>query len=338
MAVCWDTTGGGVTRLDGSGALMRAPTACMVAAELGPDIASPPLPPSPSILEVELRLLDCSYAHLRVVEPAALGRLAASLSVEGQRHPVLVVRRQAGRYALIDGYRRVRALERMGGDTVTALVLGLEEPEALAYCHRMATAGRRSALEEGWLVTELLEQGQSLAQISAGLDRSVSWVSRRIGLSRALPDKAAEAVRRAVVSPHGAMKSLLPLARANRAQCERLCERLGHVRLSTRQLAALYAAWRAGDAEQRERIVEAPLLLLEAQRAVTRELPGGVAGALVRDINAARAALVRAADGAVRAWSIEPTVLASTPVTRALGGCTDAYEALVRRMEESDAA
>ena len=41
--------------------------------------------------------------------------------------------------------------------------------------------------------------------------------------------------------------------------------------------------------------------------------------------------------GAVRAWSVEPPALTSTPVARALGRCTDAYEALVRHMEEPDA-
>lgn len=293
--------------------------------------------PSQGTIELEIRLLDRGYGHLRIHEAGALMRLVTSLSMQGQRHPVVVVRRDGGRYALIDGYRRVSALERLARDVVTAIVLGLEEAEALAHCHRMATAGRRSALEEGWLVVELLDHGQSLAEIGAALDRSSSWVSRRQGLARALPEKVTEAVRRGLVPAHGAMKSLLPLARANRDHCDRLCERLGNTRLSTRQLGILYAAWRAGDGEQRTRICDAPLLFLEARRAVTGELPVGVAGALVREIEGARTSLVRAGDCATRSWSIDPAAFSSPPVERALVRCTDAYEALVRQMEEPDA-
>jgi hypothetical protein len=95
-----------------------------------------PPPPSPGTIELEIHRLDRCYAHLRVTEPEALGRLVCSLSMRGQCHPVVVVQRQGARYALIDGYRRVVALERLCRDTVKALVLGLEEPEALTYCHQ----------------------------------------------------------------------------------------------------------------------------------------------------------------------------------------------------------
>lgn len=300
--------------------------------------SAPSLAPTSGALELEIRLLDKAYAHLRVRDPGALSRLVASMATEGQRHAVLVVRREDGRHALIDGYGRVEALRRLSRDTVTALVLALGEIDALAHCHRMESAGRRSALEEGWLVAELLGQGQQLPEIGAALSRSPSWLSRRLGLARALPEQATEAVRRGAIPAHGAMKSLLPLARANKAQCGRLCERLGAERLSTRQLAQLYAAWRAGDAVSRERIVDEPLLLLKAKEARAREQqPGGMTGVLVRALEAARTALLRAADDVVRAGMIEMAALSAAPVERALGRCTEAYEALVRHVEEPHA-
>lgn len=302
---------------------------------LAAEVDIPP-PPSPrhGTIEVELRSLDRSYAHLRVRDRSAQARLCTSLGMQGQRHPVLVVRREAARYVLIDGHLRVDGLVRLGRDTVMAQVLEMSESEALSYCYRMQTAGHRSALEDGWLVAELHEQGQSLTQIGDALDRSVSWVSRRLGLSRALPEKASSAVRQGVVPAHGAMKSLLPLARANKAHCARLCEQLGQTRLSTRQLGQIYGAYRRGDAEQRERIANAPLLFLEAKRAIERAEPEGAACALVRALDGASLALVRAADSARRAWSLEPPSLSSAPVEQAGARCTQAYEALVRHLEE----
>ena len=311
---------------------------------LEPTPQSVPLPPPPpvstGVAEIELRLLDRPYTHLRIREPQAVARQVAALANlanEAQPTLVVVVRREAGRYALIDGDTQVEALVRLGRDTVSALELGLSEQQALSYWYQMQGGARRSALEEGWLVAELVEQGQALGLIGAALGRSVSWVSRRLGLSRALPDKAMAAVRRAVVPPHGAMKSLLPLARANQGHCERLCEQLGRTRVSSRQLEALYTAWRAGDGEQRERIIASPLLFLKAKAAVRSPLPEGVTGELVQKLEAARAALVRAGDAAVRAWSIELCALSSAPVAQALVRCTDAYETLVGHIEEPDA-
>jgi hypothetical protein len=133
------------------------------------------------------------------------------------------------------------------------------------------------------------------------------------------------------------MKSLVPLARANKVHCDRLSEQLGDARLSTRQLGQIYAAYRAGDAEQRERIANAPLLFLEAKQAITRPEPDGAAGALVRALDAASLSLKRAADSANRAWQLDPPSLSSAAVERAGARCTDVYEALMRQLEEPDA-
>lgn len=307
--------------------------ALAAALDMAPESASP----CRGTLDIELRCLDRSYAHLRVLDPRVRARLCASLSLEGQRHPVLVVGRELGRYVLIDGYHRVDGLVRLGHDTVKALLLDMSEPEALSYCHRMQSAVQRSALEDGWLVAELHQQGQSLAQIGQALNRSTSWVSRRLGLARALPEKASAVVRRGAIPAHGAMKSLVPLARANKVHCERLCEQLGDARLSTRQIGQIYAAYRAGDVEQRERIANAPLLFLEAKRAITRLEPDGAAGALVHALDAASLSLQRAADSARRAWRLEPPSLSNAAVERAGARCTHAYEELVRHLEEPDA-
>ena len=91
------------------------------------------------------------------------------------------------------------------------------------------------------------------------------WVSRRLGLIAVLPALAEETVRAGTLPAQAAMKYLVPLARANRGQCERLVENLGRQRLSVRQIARLYAGWRAGNADQRQVIVERPLLYLELE-------------------------------------------------------------------------
>jgi len=286
-------------------------------------------------------LLEChtlvrTYAHLRVRDPGAEARLVASLAEVGQTSPVLVVRNDDKRAVLIDGYRRVRALDQLVRDTVHALELGLYETDALMYCHRQETSRRRSALEDGWLLRELRTQGATQRAIGTAMHRSPSWISRRLGLVHALPESVEEAVRRGVVPPHSAMKSLLPLARANKVHCEELIRHLGAERITTRQMAQLYAAWRTGDEEQKERVVHAPRLFLRAAQEVAPAEPGDELGWLVRALSATGEALVRARERLDRAASVDPRAAYTARVRRAWRAVVTSWEGLRTQMEERD--
>jgi ParB-like chromosome segregation protein Spo0J len=235
---------------------------------------------------------------------------------------VLVVTREDGQRVVIDGHRRVRALRKLGHETVVVLVIGTSEADALAYCHRLVTSRRRSALEDGWLVRELCKEiGRTPTQVGMSLGRSTSWVSRRLGLATALSAEIETAVRDGLISPHGAMRSLVPLARANDAHARQI----GRERLTTRQLDALWIAYRAGDAERRARIAEQPLLLLRAKESLAgtpTEL------AVTRDVNAATRALGRAHTSLMAARSHDPGVAALPSVRRALERAHAAARAL----------
>jgi len=290
----------------------------------------------PGMITIECRALVLRYVHLRVRDAGAEARLSALMAEAGQTSPVIVVHDADGRPVLLDGYRRVRALGRLGSDTVIAIVLGLSEADGLVYCHRQETSRRRSVVEEGWLVRELNGQGPTLREIGVTLGRTASWVSRRMALVSALPEGAEEAVRSGRVPPHAAMKSLVPLARANKIQCEQLVRALGAERVTTRQMAQLYAAWRAGDGEVRERIVRAPRLFLRAVEASAPE-PGDEIGWLIQKLGVAGDALSRTGESLERAASADASVVKSARVRRAIRAMTAAWEALHSRMEEYDA-
>lgn len=217
-------------------------------------------------MQLELHHIDLKYGHLRVRPKMRLDRLMASLVTEGQQMPVVVVGSEPQSYVLIDGYRRVEALRKLGRDLVRASVLELSEPEALIWSWAAARGGGRSVIEEAWLLRELHEQHHlELAELATRFGRSKSWVSRRLALVRDVPEDVEAAVRDGDLSPQAVMKYLVPLARANASQCGQLVRNLRGERASVRQLGRLYAAWRAGDEEQRQRIVEHPRLFLRAQ-------------------------------------------------------------------------
>lgn len=242
---------------------------------------------------IELHQIDPRHAALHIADPLRRARLEADLAQQGQKVPVVVVPTGEGRYVLIDGFARVDALRRLGEDNVQAVVLDVGEAEALVLRHRMESS-RRSALEEGWLVRALCDLGWAPSRVATDLSRSESWVSRRLALVRTLPETAQQAVRAGRIRAHAAERYLVPLARANAAQCATLVEALKAVRLTDRQLGRVYAAWKGAADDVRERIVAHPLLYLEAEEAVR---PDDEDLVVLRDVEGVSQACARARKG-----------------------------------------
>lgn len=235
-------------------------------------------------MQLEWHQIELKYTRMRIVDPRRDASLLVSLEQIGQQSSVLVVKGDGG-YVLIDGYSRVRALKRLGQDTVNAVELPLTELEALVLCHRLVNVKRRTAIEDGWLMMELLEaHHKSRREVAKMLCRSHSWVSRRLALVRELPERVQEHVRRSKICAHAAMKHLVPLARANVQHCEKIVDGIAGEGLSERQVGQIYKAWRKGDAETREKIAQSPLLFLKVTRESRRSEPPDPMEALLHDI------------------------------------------------------
>ena len=84
-------------------------------------------------MQLEFHQLDRRWEHLRVRHPARQRRLLASLAESGQQTPIVVVavEGQVDRYVVIDGYKRIAALEQLGRDTVEAVVWPMSEAAAV---------------------------------------------------------------------------------------------------------------------------------------------------------------------------------------------------------------
>jgi len=201
------------------------------------------------VVDLELSQIDLRYERLRRRNANKERQLVASLAEKGQQLPVVVVGGdgQTGNYVLVDGYKRVRALKKLRHDTVLATVWDLAEIDAVLLERVMRTTESDGALEQGWLLEELNERfALSHEELARRFDKSQSWVSRRIALVRAVPREVQKHVQGGALSAHAAMKYLVPMARAKRADCVRLIAALGTLRPSTRDVEALYATWVSG--------------------------------------------------------------------------------------------
>jgi ParB/RepB/Spo0J family partition protein len=253
-----------------------------------PATAASPAQPT-AFVALEFHQLDLRYEGLRTCRRDQERRLLGSLAERGQQVPIVVVGlSEPGRFAVIDGHKRVRALQRLRCDTVQATVWEMSEVEALILERSLRRAEAETPLEQGWLLSMLHKtRGLDREALAARFDRSASWVSRRLGLVQELPVAIQERVRRGEIGAHAAMKHLLPMARANRAASEALARAIARHRLRTREVGELWAAWRAGSIALRERLLADPLLFLKTRREVESEPPAPAApGAeLLKDLD-----------------------------------------------------
>jgi len=250
-------------------------------------------------MQLEFHQLDRRWEHLRVREPHRQRHLLASLAENGQQTPIVVVEREINkdnheRYLVIDGHKRITALQQMGRDTVEATVWPMSEAEALLLSRSLRMSPQESALEQGWLLSEMEQRfGYSLDEMARRFDRSVSWVSRRLALVELLPEATQKHVREGNLTAQVAMKCLVPVARISTDDCERMAAAFVKHRCDARQSAQLYTAWREGSRVVRERILAEPELFLKTQRQPPIRKPMAVEQ-VERDLEMALAILRRA--------------------------------------------
>ena len=219
--------------------------------------------------------------------PARQRRLLASLADSGQQTPIVVVAAegQADRYVVIDGYKRIGALEQLGQDTVEAVVWPMSEAAAVLLDRSLRLSEHETALEVGWLLAEMEQRfGYSLDELARRFDRSVSWVSRRLALVEVLPETIQQQVREGQVLAQVALRCLVPVARQSLEHCQRMAAIFAEHHCDTRQAGQLYAAWRKGSPAIRKRILDDPELFFKAQRQAQEKAPAGTGAELLRDL------------------------------------------------------
>jgi ParB-like chromosome segregation protein Spo0J len=211
--------------------------------------------------------LEQPYGSLRMVQIQRERRMLLSLEAGGQKTPLIVVPgSRPGRYAVVDGHKRLRALKKLKADTAQAWVWDLPGTEALARVYRSRGEGAWSAVEEGALVEELHKAARwPLRRVAEALDRTTGWVSRRLGLVQDLAGPILEAVRRGRIGAHSATTCLLPLSRDNKGRTERLAEKIAaEGTFTSRQIRLLYDHCRRGPAAVADKIVSDPGTFLKA--------------------------------------------------------------------------
>ena len=228
--------------------------------------SEPGLPLEVATVQLDLHRLELRFEATRVADQAAVKRLADSMQESGQ----VVACIAAGpapdaRWVLMDGYRRVAALRRLGRDTAQVQCWACPLEQALAQILARSRSRPFAAIEEALLLRELIDaHGLSQRQAARLCARDVSWVQRRLVLLGALSQELVQAVRSARISSWAASRIVAPLARANSEHARALLASLDTQPLSTRELNAWFQHYQGAQRSQRARMVEHPRSLIES--------------------------------------------------------------------------
>lgn len=293
-----------------------------------------PTPAGIASPEIDLHRVELRFAGARVADGAAVERLARSIERSGQIVPCIVV--DGGETAgvvLVDGYRRIAALRRLGRDTALVERWPCDLAEALIGVLARTQARALAGLEEALVLRELtVGLGLSQGEVARRCGRDVSWVSRRLALLQGLPDSALAEVCAGRLSNWAAVRVVLPLARANAGHAERLLAALRGAPLSTRELGCWFEQYRRAGRAARERMVDQPRLLLDALRAsgAAREasrLEAGPEGECATDLRIVTSVLTRLGRRVAQLHPLPQFVRAAVPRLR------QAVETLARTIE-----
>jgi ParB-like chromosome segregation protein Spo0J len=118
------------------------------------------------------------------------------IAVSAERDHPLVVIEEAGRFLLVDGFRRFFALRAEGKTSAWALVKTWSRTQAKLERLRLNNPQRCTSLREELLILDDLHQkdGLSLHALCRGLGRRRSWVKRRLEIIDRLSPDAASAL------------------------------------------------------------------------------------------------------------------------------------------------
>ena len=296
-------------------------------------------------IDLDLHCLELRFADSRLVEPRAVARLAESIERCGQIVPCIVVAAPesqdgagggAPALVLIDGYRRVGALRRLGRDTVSVEQWGCDPMAALLRVLARTQDRAFASIEEALLLRTLVgEHGLSQHEVARRSGRDVSWVSRRLQLLSGLPDAALAAVRGGHLSSWAANRVVAPLARANPGHAERLLAMLAMTPLSTRELQCWFEHYQQTPRSAREHMVNRPRLFIDTLQATTAwhagaRLRAGPEGECIGDLRCLEAVMARLRRRVATLRPLPVALIAAAPRLRA------AIDALARELERED--
>src|SRR5215469_972476 len=213
---------------------------------------------------VELSALDLRYESYRMRNPAAEGRLLASIAERGIEEALEGVD-AAGRSILLNGFKRYRCASKLRMRMAPYASLGEDEASAIITLLRVSNDRSLTILEQARFIEQLRQRNaMSVADIAGRLSRSKSWVSMRLGLMAEMSAKVREKLFGGEFPVYPYMYTLRQFMRMNCVQkqdVEDFVVALSGKKLSLREIEQLAHGYFRGPASFRETIQQGHVAL-----------------------------------------------------------------------------
>ena len=131
------------------------------------------------MIEIELQQISRKYESYRIKNDFTERLLLSSIAVKGIIEPLTCV----DDYVLLDGYKRLRCLDKLHISIVPVDSLGLDEQDGIIKLIRASKNKSLQTLEQSCFINELHKNfSLTISGIAEKLDMSPAWVSLRLGL------------------------------------------------------------------------------------------------------------------------------------------------------------
>lgn len=231
-----------------------------------------------SVQEIETQRIDRRWESLRLPNERQERELLGSISSGGIREPLQGV--QSGEtLLLLDGFKRLRCSQKLGIQRVPVVSLGADEASGMLALLRQSNAHALSTLEQAALVDELKARYQlSVTEIARHLERSVAWVSVRLGIL----SQMSESVRQAIFSGKFPARSYLytlnsftRVKKIPQSEITEFVQAVSDKDLSLRQIDLLAHGYFRGGAELKAQIQQGQIgwTLEQLKKSQVRESP-----------------------------------------------------------------
>jgi len=135
--------------------------------------------------------------------------LQGSIQRDGLWNPIIVRKRLDGKYDLIAGECRLRAVERLRMTAIKAMILNIDDGEASLLALKTNLMRRDlNPIEEAHGIKKLVDMGWSLDKVAQELDKSRTWVFYRLKLA----ENTSEGLQNALLTEQIPLMSAVKIA------------------------------------------------------------------------------------------------------------------------------
>jgi len=209
------------------------------------------------MVDIELSSLDLRYEGHRMRDRTGEARLLAAIAERGVAEPLEGVDERE-RHVLLNGFKRLRCVRKLGITTVPYVSLGQDAALGIVALLRTSNDKALSLLEQAGFVDEINRLHQmSVAGIAEALSRSKAWVSLRLGLIAEMSPVIRKKLFAGDFPVYAYMYNVRPFMRINgtdKVEAEQFVAALSGKRLSVREIECLAHGYFRGPEALREQI------------------------------------------------------------------------------------